>query len=294
MRRRTFVKSAGLDRFMPFGMFAGQMPLFACLILALLLMFVSAVRPNLFDPARVEVKTRLAPVLTTFSEPFISLSQTLDYLFSLTRLKSEVEKLRVDNKRLEEWYSTAQLLQAENTSLRDLLKVRLDPSLTFVTTRVIGDTGGPYTQTILVGAGTDDGIHKGDVVMAGEGVIGRITSVQTNSATALLITDLSSRVPVRVETSNLQAIMAGTNGRALLLERVAEGSTVKDGARVMTSGIGGVFPPDLPVGTVLNVDNRLELKPYADFGRLLFVRIVRIPQAPVEPVLQKTKDGATP
>lgn len=265
---------------MPFGLFAGQMPLFACLVIAVLLMLTSAIRPNLFDPARNGLRTQLAPVLSTFSTPFISLSQTMDYLFSLTRLKTEVEKLRVDNKRLEEWYNTAQLLQAENTSLRELLKVKLDPSLTFITTRVIGDTGGPYAQTIIVGAGDKDGVHKGDVVMAGEGLIGRITSVQPNSAIALLITDLNSRVPVRVEGSNLQAILAGTNGQRLILDRIPEGSTVKDGARVLTSGIGGIFPPDLPVGSVLNVDNHLEMKPFADFGRLLFVRVVRIPELP--------------
>jgi rod shape-determining protein MreC len=283
MRRRAFAKSAGFDRFMPFGLFVGQVQGLIFFVFALVLMVVSIVRPALFDQERQMVQLSLAPTLAMLSTPFVTLSQGLDYLMSLSRLQAEAAKLREDNKRLEDWYSTAQLLQAENTSLRELLKVKLDPSLTFVTTRVIGDTGGPYARTIIIGAGEVDGVHKGDAVLGGEGLIGRVMSATENASVVLLITDVNSRIPVRVEGSNVQAIVAGTNAQSLTLERLPEGSTLNDGWRVLTSGVGGVFPPDLPIGTVQNNDRgMIMIKPYADFGRLLFVRVVRIPSLPAD------------
>lgn len=296
MRRRAFAKSPGIAPYIPFNLFGGQVQGVVCLGLAVILMLATAISPRLFEGKRTALKGALAPVLSTFSAPFIGLSEGLDYLFQLSHLKTEVEKLRAENKRLEEWYNTAQLLQAENQSLRDLMKVKLDPALTFVTTRVIGDTGGPYAQTIIVGAGTDEGVHKGDAVLGGEGLIGRVTDVAANASTVLLITDLNSRIPIRIEGSNIQAILAGTNGQRLGIERVPDGSSLNDDLRVLTSGIGGVFPPDIPIGTVKNAANgTLVLKPYADFARLLFVRIVRVPARPANMVVpEQPKEAPAP
>lgn len=302
MARRKFSRNSGYARFIPFGLFGGQISGVILLGVSLLLVLVSSIQPTLFSPVRAGVQNMFAPPLTVFGEPFIVAADTLDYLFSMTRLRSEAEKLRADNKRLEEWYNTAQLLQAENQSLRDLLKVKLEPHLTFVTTRVIGDTGGPYAQIVMVGAGDDEHLRAGDSVLAGGGLIGRLTDVQEHISTVLLMTDLNSRIPIRVEGSNIQAILAGTNGQDLLIERVPEDSTLINGQRVLTSGIGGVFPPDLPIGVIENrKDGRVTVRPYADFGRLMFVRVVRqpereviVPPTPaVEPApVQKENEGA--
>jgi rod shape-determining protein MreC len=280
-----------MDRYVPFGLFGGQASGVILLGFSLLLMLIYGFRPGLFVGPKEIAREALAPSLAQFSRPFLALSGGLDYLFSLTRLTSEVDELRVENKRLEEWYNTAQLLEAENHSLRELLKVKLQPGLSFMTTRVIGDLGGPYAQMILIHGGANDGLSKGDAVMAGEGLIGRVVAVAPETASVLLITDLSSRVPVRVDGSNVQAILTGTGGQELWLNRIQEGSSVRDHQRVYTSGVGGIFQPDLPVGTVLTgADGRVALRPLADFGRLLFVRVVKVPKAPPAPVTTARKD----
>ncbi len=284
MAKFRYSRTTWVDRYVPFGLFAGQASGVILLLVSLLLVMISGFRPALFDPVRVVTGAALAPTLSTFSVPFFRLAKGLDYLFSLTNLKAEVEKLRTENRRLEDWYNTAQLLQAENQSLRDLLKVKLAPGLDFVTARVVADLGGAYAQTIVVNVGTDDGIKSGDAVLAGEGLIGRVTAVDTVSARVLLMTDLSSRIPVRVEGSNVQAILAGTNGLDLMLTRLPEGNRLRNGQRVLTSGIGGVFPPDLPLG-VIRYDSlgRVMLRPYADFGRLLYARVIKLPARAVVP-----------
>lgn len=274
-RARLSRQNSWLDRYVPFGLWAGQTSGVVCLAFALALTVFSSARPGAMVPVRASAQMMLAPTLATFSVPFIHLGQAFDYLYQLTHLQTEVAKLRVENARLHDWFNTAQLLQAENTSLRGLLNVKLDPPLTFITTRVIGDLGGPYAQTLLINAGTRNGVKKDDTVMAGTGVIGRIMDVTDQTATVLLITDLNSRVPVRIDGGGLQAILAGTSRHNLVLDRIPDGSSVMDNARVVTSGVGGVFPPDLPIGSVRHAhDGTVMVAPDADFARILFVRVV--------------------
>lgn len=265
----------------PFNLFGGQAQGLVCLALALVLMALGTLRPALFDGARAYAQSGLAPTLNLFSRPFVAMTEGLAYLLRLTQLENEVERLQGENTRLQEWFTAAQLLQAENTSLRELLKVKSDLALTILSTRVIADAGGPYAQMVTLGAGQADGVAKGDVVIGGAGLAGRIVAVSARTATVLLLSDVNSRVPVRVGSGNLQAIVAGTSQGGLVIERVPEGSAVADGAVVVTSGVGGVFPPDLPVGVAENKsDGQLALRSYADFGRLMFVRVVRVPRAP--------------
>jgi rod shape-determining protein MreC len=279
MARRSFSRTNPYERYIPFGLFGGQISGVLFLLLAFILVLVSAARPGMVDAPRRVVQATVAPVIAPLSLPFVSLAEGIDYLFSLTRLNAEVAQLRLENKRLDEWYNKAQLLQAENQSLRDLLKVKLEPGLDFKTARVVADTGGPYAQTILINVGARDDIRKGDAVLAGEGLIGRVTDVLDDTSEVLLMTDLNSRIPVRVEGSNIQAILIGTNTQQLWLTRLPEGTVLNNDQRVMTSGIGGVFPPDLPVGRARVLENkRVTLAPYADFGRLMYVRVVKMPR----------------
>lgn len=291
MARRSFSRTNRYERYIPFGLFGGQISGVILLGLSLVLVLVTAARPGLVDAPRRAVQGAIVPVVEPLSLPFTAVAEWLDYLFSLTRLKTEVEQLRTENKRLEEWYNSAQLLQAENQSLRDLLKVKLEPGLDFQTARVVADTGGPYTQTILINVGLRDDIRKGDAVLAGEGLIGRVTDVLDDTSEVLLMTDLNSRIPVRVEGSNIQAILTGTNSQSMILTRLPEGTILNNDQRVMTSGVGGVFPPDLPVGRVRLLKNdRIALAPYADFGRLMYVRVVKMPRS-AAPVISPVAGG---
>jgi rod shape-determining protein MreC len=288
MTKFRYSRTTWVDRYVPFGLFAGQASGVILLGVSLVLMLAAGFRPSLIDPLRAASTAALGPSLTYFSVPFQGLAGGLDYLFSLTRLRAEVSELRAENKRLEEWFNAAQLLQAENHSLRGLLSVKVQLGLETITTRVIGDWAGPYAQTILIRAGSDDGVNKGDAVLAGGGLIGRVIAVAPQTAAVLLMTDVASRIPVRIEGTNVQAIMAGTNGPHLPLMRIAEGSTARNGQRVFTSGIGGVLPPDLPLGVVhRDHDGRVTVRPYADFGRLLWVRVIKIPARPAAPTIDQ-------
>lgn len=291
MRRQTFARSSRLFGLIPGHLFDGQTFGAPWLALAAILVLISALRPAWFMGPRAAVQDALAPPLAMMSRPFASLSETLDYLSSLARLEAEAQKLRADNKRLEEWYNAAQLLQAENQSLRDLLKVKVEAPLGFVTARVIGDVGGSYAQSVLVQAGAADGIQKGSVVLAGEGVLGRIAEVNDKTSVVMLMNDASSRIPVRIEKTTTQAILGAAGGGQLILDRLPDGVVPRAGQRILTSGVGGVFPPNLPVGTVVTLPGqKTVIEPYADMSRLVFVRIVRAGPAVPAPDKKEQKE----
>src|SRR6266699_346331 len=123
--------------------------------------------------------------------------------------------------------------------------------------------------------GTDQGLARGQAAVAGEGLVGRLTEVGSRAARVLLITDLNSRIPVVVEKSHANAMLAGDNSQRPRLFYVGQPDTIKIGDRILTSGEGGVFPPGLPVGMVAALEpGGARVEPYVELSQLGYVLIV--------------------
>lgn len=275
-RHHTFAKSGLLNRFLAIPLFGRQGTGTFLIGISVLLIFISGIRPDLFETPRSMIRTFVMPVLSVFGTPFIVMTNGLDYVYKISILQQEVADLKSKNAKLEEWYNIAQVLQAENTSLKDLLQVKVGPGFKTVTSRVIADIGGAYAQGILIDGGADAGLFKGDIVLAGQGVLGRIVSADTKTAEVLLLTDVNSRIPVRIDGTAVQGIAGGTTDGQLILDRLPDGQQVRTGMRIVTSGSGGLFPPDLPLG-VIEVQPQTgdaRIKPFADMSRLIYVRVL--------------------
>ena len=121
---------------------------------------------------------------------------------------------------------------------------------TAVTARVVADAGGPFVQTVMVNAGADQGVVNGMAAVNERGLVGRVIEVGRRSARILLLTDFNSRIPVMVEPSRDQAILAGDNSREPGLMFLPLNPRLSVGDRVVTSGRGGVLPPGLAIGVV--------------------------------------------
>lgn len=111
--------------------------------------------------------------------------------------------------------------------------------------------------------------------MVGHGLLGRVAEVGNRSARVLLINDLNSRIPVVIESSRERAVLAGDNSASPRLQYLPITTRVKPGDRIVTSGHGGVFPSDLPVGVVTTVAKEgVRVRPYASADRLEFIRLM--------------------
>ncbi|MCX8500998.1 MAG: rod shape-determining protein MreC [Alphaproteobacteria bacterium] len=231
-------------------------------------------RPLLVQ-TRESVTNFLLPVYDLVEWPISGISSLAVRWQNFRRLKLEHDQLLAEVKRLEAWEETARKLAVENSSLRELLRFVPEPSSRFVSARVVSDSGGIFVRNILVAAGQKNGVRKGQVVMAGAGLVGRVTEVGKESARILLLTDLNSHIPVAIEGTQERAILVGDNGSDLSLLYLPKDAPVKPGDRVVTSGQGGGFPPGLPIGVIANInDHRVTVRSFVNLSRVDFVRII--------------------
>jgi rod shape-determining protein MreC len=190
-------------------------------------------------------------------------------------LEAQNQELRDENTRLLQWQSVALALEAQNNALKASLSYVPQPTPKFFTGDVVADLGGVYARSVLVaipaGAGPD---IVGAIAMDGRGVAGRVVEAGSRSARVLLITDLNSRVPVALGVTGAPALMAGTNGADPALLYWAPGQPPAEGAMVLTSAVGGAFPPGLPVGVVhYDAQNDPVVLPLADLDALRLLRL---------------------
>lgn len=229
----------------------------------------------LVDRLRVQIADVMAPVLDTLSRSIDRAADAAGVARDWIALAEENAALRRERDGLLQWQAVAERLETENTELRRLLKSVAEPQARFVTARVVADPSGTFAHSLLVYAGARDGVAAGHIVVSSEGLVGRVTATATRVSRVLLISDLNSRVPVLVGDRQVRAILAGDNSARPRLIRLDPGTTVSAGDRVVTSGVTDAFPPGLPVGSVVTVDDRdIRVAPFVQQGRLEFVRVI--------------------
>ncbi len=243
--------------------------------LALALLLLGRIQPHAVEGARTHTIDTLAPVMDALARPMTVAGNLIKDAHDYVSLRAENEKLRAQNVQLKDWQNAAAVLQKENHDLRDLLRFKTEPGVAYISARVIADTGGAFARGLIVTAGKLDGVREGMAAMTGDGLIGRVVEAGDWSSRVVLITDLNSRIPVTVAGTGERAILAGDNTTAPKLQFLPQDAILTPGASVVTSGHGGVFPPNLPVGAVVdNNHGNYSIVPAADLGRVNYVRLV--------------------
>lgn len=280
-RRSIHRNSRVFVRFAPMFDWGGRGTTYVLMVLASILMLVSFARPQTAEGLRTGATDLFLPVFAAISQPFQTAMDVISDVSGVAQMRAEIAQLQSENARLREWYQTALLLQSENQSLQALLDLKTEPQHRFVTTRVVADTGSAYVKGFIIAAGQDDRVRKDQAVLAEGGMVGRVIETGRRSARVLLITDMNSRVPILIEGSRQKAIMAGTNDDLPTLIHLPSDTVIEPGARVVTSGHGGVFPLGLPIGRVEKSDNgQYFVRPFADMNRVTYVRVLDSAQNP--------------
>jgi rod shape-determining protein MreC len=260
----------------PIAKALGRAPVWVLLIFSILLIAITMLYPKQVNQWRVEASDLIHPVMAAFSTPVQATRQTIDNLLSLPDLTAENQRLRNENLRLRAWYDEAMRLKSENIHLKQLTKNLPEMSMDPITARVMADTGGVFAKSLMIRAGQSDGVADGFIALAGGQVIGQITTVGEHTSRLLLLTDMNSRIPVMVQSTGQRAILTGKNNDQPILRFPADQSQFEDGARLVTSGHGGRFPPNLPVGRVIRNDQtgQMLVELFADLHRLTHVQLI--------------------
>ena len=269
MNTRRIIRSLVLSRFNK-----ASVPV-VLITASLLLILFHSLEFKPIEKLQIIVSDVVSPVVATVATPFNAAMDSTQEIVDLRQMRADNIQLRQDNEKLLKWYEAALQLQAENQALRELLNVKADPALAYVTARLLTDAGAAFVQSHLLAVGVKDGVRKGSAVMAGHSLVGRVVHVGQNTARVLMITDVNSRLPVMVQNTRTRAILAGTNGPDLRLERLPPDSGLMVGQRIVTSGDGGQLPFGLPVGVISRIDkNGVIVKPIADIERMTYVQVI--------------------
>lgn len=225
---------------------------------------------------RAQVIDTVVPSFDWAMAPVTGMVNLVEDFRSYQRIHRQNQELRRELQQMKAWKEAALQLEQENARLLDLNNVQLDPRLTFVTGKVMADSGSPFRQSVLINVGARDGIMDGWAAMDGLGLVGRISGVGETTSRVILLTDTSSRIPVTVEPSGQQALVSGDNTPAPTISFLENADRVRPGDRVVTSGDGGVFPAGLHVGQLSeDPGGRLRVRLAADYERLEFLRVLR-------------------
>ncbi|MEZ5830294.1 MAG: rod shape-determining protein MreC [Dongiaceae bacterium] len=224
---------------------------------------------------RVWVADKVGPLVHVVSAPVEAARDTAGEVQSYFSLKQQVEALTLENQALKDWEQQSRNLKAENESLRAMLKMTPNPRVAFISAPVIADASSGFVRGVIALAGRQNGVSKGQAALVGNGMVGRVQDVGDRVSRIMLLTDINSRLPILIERTRDQAVLAGNNSDFPDINYLPRDADIKVGDRVVTSGVGGAFPAGLPVGEVVDiVDGKIYVQPFADLGRLEFIRMV--------------------
>ena len=256
------------------------------LLAAAAVMVLGRADPPLVERLRLQVTDAVVPILDVLSRPVDGLTRAAERIQSWAWLAEENTRLKAEREQLLQWQAVARRLEAENASLRALLDYVPDPAMRSTAARVVANSTSAFAHSVVVNAGSNDGVAKGQMAVTGEGLAGRVVAVSPRAALIVLVTDLNSRVPVFVGPSRVMAVLAGDNSeRPKLTHRVGEG-VIEPGDIVVTSGLAGALPPGQPIGIVDDAQGTvIRVRPFVDRSRLEFVRLVayEVPATPSLP-----------
>lgn len=223
----------------------GGMVLPVLVMAAVALVFLGQIWPQGPTRLRLLVLEGMAPVYKTMTWPVREAEGWPRTLRSLADLETENARLRAENAKLLHWYNTSVTLGSENARLKAVLHWGTDPQTRFVSGQVIREENGPYLRAVLLGTGMQANVPPGALGVDANGLVGRVSESGPRVVRLLLVTDTASRIPVTMEPSGTDAIMAGDNTSAPRLMYYPQAQRPVEGERVETrrqSGLTGGVP----------------------------------------------------
>ncbi len=171
---------------------------------------------------------------------------------------------------------------AEVDQLKALLgAARSAPENRYLAAQVIGRDTSPFLHYLILDQGSDAGVRRGMPVVNEKGLVGKITEVSASASKLQLITDPDSVINARIQESRAEGILVGRPTGELEMIYIPQDTLITAGEIVVTSGLGGGFPPEILIGRVVSVHRRdyelyqtAIIEPRSDFTRLEMVLII--------------------
>lgn len=248
-------------------------------VLPLLLLLLGGGALRFYKPFYDVFQQRLfegtAWIQGVFIRPFQTTHAFLGANHTFVQLKEDHTRLKEENDALRRQLHVLHPLIHENAVLKQSLNVSAFEQYKPLMVRILSSPYDGLHHFFLIAAGDKKGLVKDQAVVVPEGVLGRLEKIGHYVSRVLLLNDSNSRIPVMTFSSEQKAILAGDGSFLPTLVYVEDSRKIQKGERVVTSGLGGIFPAGLPVGVVEDITNgKVRVRPYAPFRKLEWVHVL--------------------
>lgn len=254
------------------------------IILVLLVILTNVNRDNL-SYAEGFATSIVMPIQNAFTMLKNKLTGNTEFFTNLNTLKSENEELKNKNNELETKLRELEIIKAENTKLQEYVSLTEKyQEYSTIPAYVIDRDVSNYSSNIVINVGKKQGIEKNMTVIADKGLVGHVISVTDNTAKVQVIVDGASSVSSMISTSEESIICRGSieNDKNLNASYIDTSSELLVGDSVVTSGLGGIYPKGITIGTIKQVINTSNITDrYAivetavDFSKLYTVLVIK-------------------
>ena len=273
---------------------------FYIFLLAFLLIPVVAIDTSTRNPREYRLHDRAIVMITSPIQGLISgtleelASFFQNYLFLLNTRRDHLQ-IQEENRKLLGTIAQLQEAQQENSRLRRLIRFQEEFKLETVVARVVARDVSAEFRALRINRGESSGIYKDMAVVTNEGVVGRVLRTTANTSDIVTVLDLLSAVDAFVARSRARGIVTGRTESVCQLKYALRTDDIEPGDVLISSGLGGIFPKGIPVGTVSKVDRKaygisqdVDVRPSVDFSRLEEVLVVT--RAESIPIIEKPRD----
>jgi rod shape-determining protein MreC len=275
----------GFSRRVQFSLFIGYVIAIVGVVFGLALVLVARFDPNGFSLLRGAALDVTAPITSAGRTAVRGVGSIGHEIGAYFRAGSQNNALRAELKTAQRRLIQARALEYENHRLKQIARLIENRPRTVVAARLIGSDLAGHRRFATLSAGAGAGVRSGQPVRSADGLVGRIFETGQFASRVVLLTDGGNTIPVRMARSGVAALAIGRGDGSLDIRALLGGGVpFKRGDVAVTSGTGGVYPPNVPVAVVIRVDGDQALAwPLADPARLDFAIVEPVYQPPLPP-----------
>ena len=284
----------GFSRRAQMGLFLSYVLAVGGVLFAGLLLVIAKVDPTGFNALKGAALDVTSPVTSaghSVSRFFGGIFDSIGNYVQAGGQNAELKKRLQDSRRK---LIEAQATELENKRLKALLRLTGETKEPVAVTRIVGSSFASVRRLATLSAGASSGVKPGQPVRSADGLVGRVIEAGRWASRVLLVADSASNVPVRLVRDGTPAIATGHGDGTIDLKTLEVGrNPFRRGDVLVTSGVGGVYPPDIPVAVVVAVNgDRTLAKPLADPSNVEYAMVLQIYQPLADLPLSERTESA--
>jgi rod shape-determining protein MreC len=237
---------------------------------------------GMLDPVQDLVLRPISSIQSWIAMRYAAIRDLLKSPSDLAELRAQNAELELEVAQLQQEIISLQEQVAEAQILSSLLNyARSEPENRYLAANIIGKDTSPFIRSVWMDRGSDTGIKQGMPVVTERGLVGRVVEVFATSSRIQLITDPDIVVNVRLQNSRSDGALAPQLSGEIWVDLIDQDVDITPGELVLTSGLGGIYPADIPIGEVISVRKRdyelfqqVVIQPSIDIDELEIVLVI--------------------